>query len=136
MSVPALVQRVQFAEAKTYPFAEGKFLNSVPVGFIPLAAPEPMLDADWRSMGGYEFIGMEFLDLSAVSIPANPEAVARAIDSGIVSYENAASVFVQQDEPGAGRDYIALAFGWASYRAALRSSCESCATRAETKLAP
>ena len=27
------------------------------------------------------------------------------MDSGIVSYENAASVFVQQDEPAAGREF-------------------------------
>ena len=107
----------------------------MPVGFIPLAAPEPMLDADWRSIGGYEFSGMELLDLSAVSIPANPEAVVRAIDSGIVSSENAAKMFVQQHEPGAGRTASTLPSRWASYRAALRTSCESCATRAETKLA-
>jgi hypothetical protein len=116
--VPALIQRVQFATKEQYAFADtifnlyrGKFLNAVSVGFIPLEQPEPILDADGRSTGGYEFTSQELLELSAVPIPANPEAVARALDERIVSYDDAAKVFTpQQDELATAGDYVQLAF--------------------------
>jgi len=95
---PALVQRVQFADAKTYPFAEtifrlyqGKFMNATSVGFIPLTDPTPLRDAEGASTGGYEFTSQELLELSAVAIPANPEALARslhrAVDERVITRE-------------------------------------------------
>jgi hypothetical protein len=93
---PALVQRVQFADAKTYPFAEtifrlyqGKFMNATSVGFKPLEDPLPIRDKDGASTGGYEFTSQELLELSAVAVPANPEALARtlhrAVDEGVIT---------------------------------------------------
>jgi Caudovirus prohead serine protease len=116
--IAALVQRVQFADAATYPFADqifrlyqGKFLNSVSVGFIPLEPPTPILDADGRSTGGYEFTSQELLELSAVPLPANPECVSRAIDSGIITKEDVERIFVRpKDEPATAGDYIGIAF--------------------------
>jgi hypothetical protein len=119
LNPPALVQKVQFADAATYPFADqifrlyqGKFMSAVSVGFIPLEQPEPILDADGRSTGGYEFTSQELLELSAVPIPANPEAVARALDERIVSSDDAAKVFVapKSERLATAGDYVELAF--------------------------
>jgi len=50
-------------------------------------------DATGR-MTGMEFTSQELLELSAVPIPANPEAVARAIASGVVTKDAAAQFFL------------------------------------------
>ena len=82
----ALVQRIEFAVdinpmAKlAYDLYRGGFLNAVSVGFIPL---------DWQDGGGAnkyarKFIKQELLELSAVSIPANPNALQNAVKSGAV----------------------------------------------------
>jgi HK97 family phage prohead protease len=98
---PALVQKVQFADAETYPRADtifrlykGGFMRAVSVGFMPLEAPEPIKDGK-----GFEFTSQELLELSAVSVPANPEAVARdfcdlpgAVKDGAISGEEAESL--------------------------------------------
>jgi hypothetical protein len=51
---------------------------------MPLEQPARLLDAagDWT--GGYEFKSQELLELSAVPIPANPDACARAVAGGLV----------------------------------------------------
>jgi Caudovirus prohead serine protease len=115
---PALIQRVQFADKATYEFADqvfrlyqGGFLRSVSVGFLPLSQPTPILDADGRSTGGYEFTSQELLELSAVPIPANPDCVSRAIDAGIITTADATKVFApKSDEPASAGDLIGLAF--------------------------
>jgi HK97 family phage prohead protease len=101
---PALVQTVEFADAKTYPFAETVFqlykqgfMKAVSVGFRPLETPKRILDDDNQWTGGYEFTSQELLELSAVPIPANPEAVARAIDSGIVTTADATRFFASEE---------------------------------------
>jgi hypothetical protein len=96
---PALVQTIEFADAATYPFAEtifrlyqGGFLNAVSVGFMPLEAPVPMKDAD-EHMTGYEFNSQELLELSSVSCPANRNALARAVGSGVVTEDDVKMLF-------------------------------------------
>jgi HK97 family phage prohead protease len=82
----ALVQRIEFAVdinpvAKlAYDLYRGGFLNAVSVGFIPL---------EWKDGGGAsgyarKFLKQELLELSAVSIPANPNALQNAVKSGAV----------------------------------------------------
>jgi HK97 family phage prohead protease len=100
---PALVQTVEFADAKTYPFADtifnlyrGGFMKSVSVGFRPLAMPSLLKD-DEGEVTGYEFTKQELLELSAVPIPANPEAVARAMDDGVIRRADVAKLF---EDPG------------------------------------
>jgi hypothetical protein len=119
LPAPALIQRVQFCDKATYDFADmifnlykSKFLNAVSVGFIPLSAPTPILDADGRSTGGYEFTSMELLELSAVPLPANPECVSRAIDSGIITTDDVAKVFTAPQSEGlaSAGDYIGIAY--------------------------
>jgi HK97 family phage prohead protease len=101
---PALVQTVQFADAATYAFADtvynlyrNGFLKSVSVGFRPLVPPTPIMDPD-GDFSGYEFNGTELLELSCVPLPANPDAVARAVEAGIVTYTDA-SHFFKSPEP-------------------------------------
>jgi HK97 family phage prohead protease len=96
---PALVQTIKFADAATYPFADsiyrlykGKFLRSVSVGFRPLERPTPIED-DTGRMTGFEFRSQELMELSGVPIPANQEALARAVNEGIVSKAAAVKIF-------------------------------------------
>jgi hypothetical protein len=90
--VPALVQEVEFAPKSVYPFAEtvwqlykNKFLNAVSVGFLPLEEPTPRIDPDNGRMLGYEYTSQELLELSCVNIPAQPDALARAVKKGIIT---------------------------------------------------
>lgn len=83
---PALVQTVEFADKETYGFADtvyrlfkGGFLRAVSVGFQPLEKPKFLLDEEER-ITGYEFTKQDLLELSAVPIPANPEALGRGMD--------------------------------------------------------
>lgn len=116
---PALIQRVEFAPKSTYEFADtvfnlyrGKFLRSVSVGFLPTEAPEPIIDDATGRTTGYQFNAMELLELSAVPIPANVEATARAIEKGIITTADAERVFTapKSEELATGKDYIELAF--------------------------
>lgn len=85
---PALVHVVQFTDAKENPLGvqafnlyKGGFLNAVSVGFKPTKRPKAIEDEDGNFMG-WEFTDQELLELSAVPVPANPEALARGLDSG------------------------------------------------------
>src|SRR5262249_44800013 len=79
------VQTVEFAKADVYPFADtifklyqGGFLTSVSVGFKPLEDPLPIKDEKTGEQTGYEFVRQELMELSAVPLPANTNAVARS----------------------------------------------------------
>jgi HK97 family phage prohead protease len=96
---PALVQKVEFADKETYPFADvifnlykGKFLRAVSVGFLPLEMPKRIKDAEDNTTG-WEFINQELLELSAVPVPANPEAVARMVSKGFGTEADLERVF-------------------------------------------
>src|SRR4029077_875409 len=79
-----LVQRIQFATevnpvAKlAYGLYKGKFLNAVSVGFVPLRWENGTQEAGYRR----KYLEQELLEVSAVSIPANPNALALAYKSG------------------------------------------------------
>ncbi len=90
---PTLVETVQFASADVYPFADtvyklykAGFMNAVSVGFLPLEY-EPLMtqsEDDEESapfQTGWDFTMVEQLELSAVPIPANPEALGRVLKS-------------------------------------------------------
>jgi hypothetical protein len=87
----ALFQRVEFAvEANpvaqvAYKLYQGGFLRAVSVGFIPLRWEEPSA----RGGSGGEaqrlrrrYLDQELLEVSAVGIPANPEALALGLKTG------------------------------------------------------
>ena len=87
----ALCQRIQFATEVNpvariaYGLYRGGFLNAVSVGFIPLR---------WEDGGSTEaqsapaprrrYVEQELLEVSAVAIPANPDALALGVKSGVV----------------------------------------------------
>src|SRR5258706_770485 len=82
----AVAERIQFATdinslAKVaYGLYRGKFLNAVSVGFVP---------SDWemgneRTPYRRKFLKQELLEVSAVAIPANPNALALGYKSGAI----------------------------------------------------
>jgi len=79
-----LVQCIQFATdinpmAKiAYGLYKGKFLNAVSVGFVPVRWEKGTDKTTYRR----KFLEQELLEVSAVSIPANPNALALAYKSG------------------------------------------------------
>ena len=90
-SPPALVQLVKFATLDENPRADqafrlymGGYLSAVSVGFKP-KKHKKIEDAEGNWTGGYEFIKQELLELSAVPVPANPNALARAVDEGLIT---------------------------------------------------
>jgi len=52
---------------------------------MPTKEPTPLKDADGNSTGGVEFNGQELLELSCVPVPANSNALARAVTKGVIS---------------------------------------------------
>jgi len=61
---------------------QGGFIRAVSVGFLPTAEPNVMRgepdDSGYAPITGFEFVGQELLELSVVSVPANPQALALA----------------------------------------------------------
>jgi len=92
----ALCQRIQFATEVNpvariaYGLYKGGFLNAVSVGFIPLRWE----DGQERGAGSGErgagnprrrYLEQELLEVSAVAIPANPDALTLGVKSGAVA---------------------------------------------------
>lgn len=82
--------RVKFASQEAYPFAdtifrlyEGGYLNAVSVGFQPLAHEE----GDGEKQPRRTYTKAELLELSAVPVPANQDALRLAVSKGIVTEE-------------------------------------------------
>lgn len=82
-----LFQRVEFAtEANpiakiAYNLYKGKFLNAVSVGFIPLQWENGELGNLWNR----RYTEQELLEVSAVGIPANPNALALGLKAGALT---------------------------------------------------
>jgi len=60
---------------------EQDMLRASSVGFMPTKDPNPIWrddDEDSGILTGFEFVGQELLELSVVSVPANPNALALA----------------------------------------------------------
>jgi HK97 family phage prohead protease len=79
-----LYQRIQFA-TEANPFAriaynlyKGKFLTAVSVGFVPLRWEDGNQKTPYRR----KYLEQELLEVSAVAIPANPNALTLAYKSG------------------------------------------------------
>lgn len=79
-----LLSTIKIADAGTSPqidfyraLIEQKILRAVSVGFMPTKPVVPILDKDKRIVG-FEYIGQELLELSVVSVPANPAALSLA----------------------------------------------------------
>lgn len=86
----ALFQRVQFA-VEASPVARiahalyaGGFLNAVSVGFIPVRWENGAEKSGWRR----KYLEQELLEVSAVAIPANPDALRLGLEAGAVRRED------------------------------------------------
>lgn len=83
---PALFQRIEFAveinpiARIAYGLYKGKFLNAVSVGFIPIRWENGDVEAGYRR----KYVEQELLEVSAVGIPANPEALQLGLKSGAI----------------------------------------------------
>lgn len=82
----ALFQRILFAVdinpvAKlAYDLYRSRFLNAVSVGFIPIRWETGSEQSPYRR----KYLEQELLELSAVSVPANPNALQNAVKAGAV----------------------------------------------------
>jgi uncharacterized protein len=103
---PYLFQRIQFATDVNpiariaYGLYKGGFLNAVSVGFIPLRWQDSPVAQASTPAGGEgvpprdsdpstqhirrKYLEQELLEVSAVAIPANPDALALALKSGAI----------------------------------------------------
>jgi len=77
-----LVFKIQFAETVNakewfYLYSEG-YMKASSIGFIPITRTP-------NDKGGYDFTSWELLELSLVTVPCNPNAVARAFETGLIS---------------------------------------------------
>jgi len=81
-----LFQRIEFAcdvnpmARIAYGLYKGKFLNAVSVGFVPLRWENGTEQTAYRR----KFVEQELLELSAVAIPANPNALALGLKAGAI----------------------------------------------------
>jgi hypothetical protein len=89
----ALCQRIQFATEVNpvariaYGLYKGGFLNAVSVGFIPIRWEDGNRTNGTDGTNGprRRYLEQELLEVSAVAIPANPDALALGLKSGAVS---------------------------------------------------
>ncbi|HWQ90395.1 MAG TPA: HK97 family phage prohead protease [Clostridia bacterium] len=85
-----LCQRIEFATEVNpvariaYGLYAGGYLSAVSVGFIPLRWEDADEKAEWRR----RYLEQELLEVSAVAVPANPEALALACKEGAISQED------------------------------------------------
>jgi phage head maturation protease len=89
----ALCQRIQFATEVNpvariaYGLYKGGFLNAVSVGFIPLKWEDGNGEREAAERGASprrRYLEQELLEVSAVAIPANPDALALGLKSGAI----------------------------------------------------
>ena len=82
-----LIQRWQFAvdvnpvARIAYGLYRGGFLNTASVGFIPLRWEDGNAKTVWRR----RYLEQELLEVSAVGIPANPNALMLALNAGAIT---------------------------------------------------
>jgi HK97 family phage prohead protease len=86
-----LFQRIQFAVEENpmaklaYGLYKGGFLNAVSVGFIPIRWEDsPSSSSSSSSLIRRKYLEQELLEVSAVSIPANPNALALGLKEGAI----------------------------------------------------
>jgi hypothetical protein len=77
-----LVGTIEFMDASIYPFADqvfqmlcGRWMSAVSVGLLALTPPKS------NSRGGQDYLEVELLEISVTGVPANAEALARALNS-------------------------------------------------------
>src|SRR5262249_39656470 len=90
LPTPHLYQRIQFATdinpiaRVAYGLYKAKFLNAVSVGFIPLRWEDGTAKSSTAPKCRRRYLEQELLEVSAVGIPANPNALALGLKSGAI----------------------------------------------------
>jgi len=97
----ALIFDVEFADKDTYEFADtiyklyqGGFLHATSVGFIPDS--QFITEGDGVKSPRRTYAKQELLELSAVPVPSNPDALRNAADSLGISIKSITQVFGQK----------------------------------------
>jgi len=87
--------KIEFATKEILPFADtvfklysAGFLKAVSVGFLPKKA-EVIRDSQTQEFLGFKFLEQELIELSAVSVPDNPEALVQEAADGLLKKEAA-----------------------------------------------
>lgn len=87
-----LMFNIEFAPPETYEFAdtifklyEGGYLHATSVGFIPLDWEGKSEEHPFPKWEDNVFTSQELLELSAVPVPANPNALVSARDTGVIT---------------------------------------------------
>lgn len=89
-SNPYLFQRILFAVEENpmakvaYGLYKGGFLNAVSVGFVPLRWEDSPPDKSSSRSIRRRYLEQELLEVSAVSIPANPNALVLGLKAGAI----------------------------------------------------
>ena len=105
-----LLFHVKFPTAEEYPFADtiyklylGGYLRATSVGFRELER-EPLTDKEGKQTG-FRYKKQELYELSAVPIPANPNALIMAVQKGVVSAQEVEQVSgVPYEQPDLSRE--------------------------------
>ena len=96
-----LTFKIEFADEETYAFADtiyklykGGFLNATSVGFMP----KEWSDGDGEKAPRRTYTKQELLELSAVPIPSNPEALQQAVEGGCITTKEFEAITKLEDE--------------------------------------
>ena len=88
----ALKFQIEFADQETYPFADtiyrlyrGGFMKATSVGFIPAEWKDKDEDDEDEKSPRRTYTKQELLELSAVAVPSNPDALVQAREAGIIN---------------------------------------------------
>lgn len=90
----ALLTEITFASAEENPqadlafrLAKGGFLNALSVGFMP----REWVDGDGAKTPRRTYTKQELYEISVVTVPANPQALRRAVEAGAITQAEAKS---------------------------------------------
>jgi HK97 family phage prohead protease len=85
-----LLFQAQFPTAEEYAFADtiyklyrGGYLRAFSVGFAPLESQVTVNQVDGRSLTGNHYLKQELYEISCVTLPANPQALAQMALKGL-----------------------------------------------------
>lgn len=88
----ALKFQIEFADQETYPFADtiyrlykGGFMRATSVGFVPIEWRDNDEDDEDEKSPRRIYTKQELLELSAVPVPSNPNALVQARNEGIIT---------------------------------------------------
>ena len=100
---------IEFAKEEDYPFADtvyrlykGGFMKATSVGFIP--DPDSIVEGDGEKAPKRTYKKQELLELSAVPVPSNPNALVQAQEEGVITIKE----FNEITKPEETDDFIRI----------------------------